>query len=156
MVKPASKSYNSIRRDEIQEVQIHGAKIRVLAGSYEGIEGYKGDHLPLDYYDIHLEKNSSITINTANGASVMLFTLAGEIYVGDELIKEKTAVKLTEGDSVDIESRDENAQILYVKSIALNEDIAWAGPIVMNTNEEIQQAYCDLRNDTFLKEKVDY
>jgi redox-sensitive bicupin YhaK (pirin superfamily) len=154
--KMSKPSYNSIRRDEIEEVQIDGAKIRVLAGSYEGTQGFKGEHLPLDYYDIHLEKDSSITINTDSDASVMLFTLAGEIYVGDELIKEKTAVKLTEGDSIDIKSTDEKAQVLYIKSIALNEEIAWAGPIVMNTNEEIQQAYNDLRNDTFLKEKVNY
>ncbi len=154
--KMSKPSYNSIRRDEIQEVQIDGGKIRVLAGSYQGTEGFKGEHLPLDYYDIHLEKDSSITINTENKASVMLFTLAGEIYVGDDLIKEKTAVKLTDGDSVDIKSRDKTAQVLYIKSIALNEEIAWAGPIVMNTNEEIQQAYTDLRNDTFLKEEVNY
>lgn len=154
--KMSKPSYNSIRRDEIEEVETDGAKIRVLAGSYNGTEGFKGDHLPLDYYDIHLEKNAGITINTEEDASVMLFTLLGEIYVGDELIKEKTAVKLTQGDSVDIKSTDENAQVLYIKSIALNEEIAWAGPIVMNTNDEIQEAYRDLRNDTFLKEKVNY
>lgn len=154
--KMSKPSYNSIKRDEIKEVQIDGAMIRVLAGSYEGTEGYKGDHLPLDYYDIHLEKNSSITINTENEASVMLFTLIGEIYLGDELIKEKTAVKLTEGNSVEIKSTDENAQVLYIKSIALNEEIAWAGPIVMNTEEEIKQAYHDLRNNNFIKEKIDY
>ncbi len=154
--KMSKPSYNSIKRDEIEEVQVDGAKIRVLAGSYEGHEGYKGEHLPLDYYDIHLEKNSSITINTENDASVMLFTLVGDIYVGDDLIKEKTAVKLTDGDSVDIKSTDENAQVLYIKSIALNEEIAWAGPIVMNTKEEIQEAYADLRNDNFVKEKIIY
>lgn len=154
--KMSKPSYNSIKRDEIEEVQVDGAKIRVLAGSYEGHEGYKGEHLPLDYYDIHLEKNSSITINTENDASVMLFTLVGDIYIGDDLIKEKTAVKLTDGDSVDIKSTDENAQVLYIKSIALNEEIAWAGPIVMNTKEEIQEAYADLRNDNFVKEKIIY
>ena len=154
--KMSKPSYKSIKRDDIEEVQIEGAKIRILAGSYEGIEGYKGGYLPLDYYDIHLEKNSRITINTENEASVMLFTLLGDIYVGGELIKEKTAVKLTEGDSIDIKSTDENAQVLYIKSIALNEEIAWAGPIVMNTEEEIQQAYHDLRNDNFIKEKINY
>jgi redox-sensitive bicupin YhaK (pirin superfamily) len=154
--KMSKPSYNSIKKDQIKEVQINGGKIRVLAGSYEGVQGYKGEHLPLDYYDIHLEKDSSITINTENDASVMLFTLAGQVYVGDELIKEKTAAKLTEGDSVHIKTGDEKAQVLFVKSTALNEEIAWAGPIVMNTQEEIQQAYDDLRNDNFIKEKIDY
>lgn len=149
-------SYHKIRRDDIEEVQFDGGMIRVLAGSYQGTQGHKGENLPLDYYDIHLEKNSSIIINTEKEASIMLFTLLGEIYVGDELIKEKTAIKLTEGDSVEIKSTDKNAQVLYIKSLALNEGIAWAGPIVMNTQEEIQQAYQDLRSDNFIKVKIEY
>ena len=154
--KMSKPSYNSIKRDEIKEVNIKGAMIRVIAGSYEGTEGYRGEHLPLDYYDIHLDENASITIDTENDASVMLFTLAGEIYVGDQLIKEKTAVKLTDGNSIEIKSTGEKAQVLFIKSLALNEGIAWAGPIVMNTQDEIQQAYADLRNNNFIKEKIDY
>lgn len=154
--KMSKPSYNSIKRDEIKEVNVKGAMIRVIAGSYEGTEGYKGEHLPLDYYDIHLDENANISIDTENHASVMLFTLAGEIYVGDQLIKEKTAVKLSDGDSVEIKSTGEKAQVLFIKSFALNEGIAWAGPIVMNTQDEIQQAYDDLRNNNFIKEKIDY
>ncbi len=154
--KMSKPSYNSIKKDEIEEVEFDSGKIRVLAGSYEGVEGYKGEHLPLDYYDIHLEKDSKITINTDKEASIMLFTLLGDIYVGDDLIREKTAVKLTEGNSVEIKSTDEDAQILYIKSVTLNEEIAWAGPIVMNTKEEIQEAYHDLKNDNFIKEKINY
>lgn len=154
--KMSKPSYNSIKRDEIKEVNVKGAMIRVIAGSYEGTEGYKGEHLPLDYYDIHLDENANISIDTENHSSVMLFTLAGEIYVGDQLIKEKTAVKLSDGDSVEIKSTGEKAQVLFIKSFALNEGIAWAGPIVMNTQDEIQQAYDDLRNNNFIKEKIDY
>lgn len=154
--KMSKPSYHSIKRDEIEEVDFDGGKIRVLAGSYEGVEGHKGEHLPLDYYDIHLDKNSGITIDTEEKASIMLFTLLGDVYVGDELIKQKTAVKLTEGDSIDIKSIDKKAQVLYMKSIALKEEISWAGPIVMNTKEEIKQAYHDLSTDNFIKEKIDY
>lgn len=154
--KMSKPSYHSIKKDEIEEVKIEGGRIRVLAGSYEETQGYKGDNLPLDYYDIHLEKNAKITIDTDNEASIMLFILIGDIYVGGELIKEKTAVKLSQGDSVDIKSTEENAQVLYIKSIALNEGIAWAGPIVMNTKEELQEASHDLKNDNFIREKINY
>lgn len=154
--KMSKPSYNSIRRDEIEEVDFDGGKIRVLAGAYKETEGYKGEHLPLDYYDIHLDENSSITIDTDENASIMLFTLLGDAYVGDELIKEKTAVKLTEGDRLEIKSTDEKAQVLYIKSIALEEEIAWAGPIVMNTKEELRQASNDLRTGNFIREKIDY
>lgn len=154
--KMSKPSYNSIKRDEIKDIDIDGGKIRLIAGSYKEHEGYKGDHLPLDYYDIHLQENSSIIIDTEEDASIMLFTLNGDAYVGDELIEEKTAVKLTEGDSVEIKSTDKDAQILYIKSIALNEDIEWAGPIVMNTKDEIRKAYSDLQSNNFIKERIDY
>ncbi len=154
--KMSKPSYNSIKRDEIKEIEIDGGMIRLLSGSYKDQEGYKGEHLPLDYYDIHLEKNSSLILETENDASVMIFTLNGDAYIGDELIEEKTAVKLTQGDSVEIKSTDRDSQILYIKSYALNEDIEWAGPIVMNTKDEIRQAYSDLQSDNFVKEKIDY
>lgn len=153
MVKP---TYHSVRRDQIEEIPIEGGKLRLLAGTYKGHEGYKGDYLPLDYYDIHLEKGAEFTIPTAADASTMLFTLLGDIYVGGQHIEEKTAVKLTEGDRVTIKMGDQGGQVLFMGSKALNEPIAWAGPIVMNSDEELQQAFNDLRNNTFIKEQVDY
>lgn len=43
-----------------------------------------------------------------------------------------------------------------MNSRALNEPVAWAGPIVMNTQEELQKAFSELRNNTFIKEKAEY
>ena len=88
--------------------------------------------------------------------SVMVFTLFGDIYINGEHIEEKTAVKLTEGDRLTIKSGEKNAQVLYMNSRALNEPIAWAGPIVMNTQEELQKAFSELRCNTFIKENVEY
>ncbi|MBS4914195.1 MAG: pirin family protein [Veillonella sp.] len=153
MVKP---TYHSVRRDQIEEIPIEGGKLRLLAGTYKDHEGFKGDYLPLDYYDIHLEKGAEITIPTASDASTMLFTLLGDAYVAGQHIEEKTAVKLTEGDSVTIKMGDQDGQVLFMGSKALNEPIAWAGPIVMNTDEELKQAFDDLRNGTFIKDQVDY
>lgn len=154
--KMSKPSYHSIKRDEIKEIEIDGGKLRLLSGSYKGHEGYKSQFLPLDYYDIHLDKDTEFTIEMDNDASVMLFNLSGDVYVDDSLIKEKTAVKLTEGDHVDIKSTDKAAQVLYIKSNALKEPVAWAGPIVMNTQEEIREAFADLRNNTFIKDKMSY
>ncbi|NLD04904.1 MAG: pirin family protein [Synergistaceae bacterium] len=154
--KMSKPSYHSIKRDEIKEIEIDGGKLRLLSGSYEGHEGYKSQFLPLDYYDIHLDKEREFTIKMDKDASVMLFTLLGDVYVGDELVKEKTAVKLTEGDYVDIKSTEKGTQVLYIKSKALNEPVAWAGPIVMNTQEEIREAFADLKTNTFIREKMSY
>ncbi|GAA0060181.1 pirin family protein [Streptococcus canis] len=154
--KMSKPSYNSIKNDEIDEIEIDGGKIRLLAGNYGEYQGYKGDYLPMDYYDIHLNANSEITLTMGEKDSVMIFTLLGNVYINDEHIEEKTAVKLTEGDSLTIKNGEQNAQVLYINSRALNEPVAWAGPIVMNTQEEVQKAFIELRNNTFIKEKVEY
>lgn len=152
--KMSKPSYNSIKNDEIDEIEIDGGKIRLLAGNYGEYQGYKGDLLPMDYYDIHLNANSEITLTMGGKDSVMIFTLLGNVYINDEHIEEKTAVKLTEGDSLTIKNGDQDAQVLYINSRALNEPVAWAGPIVMNTQEELQKAFSELRNNTFIKEKA--
>ena len=154
--KMSKPSYNSIKNDEIDEIEIDGGKIRLLAGNYGEYQGYKGDYLPMDYYDIHLNANSEITLTMGGKDSVMIFTLLGNVYINDEHIEEKTAVKLTEGDSLTIKNGDQDAQVLYINSRALNEPVARAGPIVMNTQEELQKAFSELRNNTFIKEKAEY
>lgn len=154
--KMSKPSYNSIKKEDIKEINIDGGKIRLLAGDYNEFTGYKGKHLPLNYYDIHLDESAEITLNMDENESVMLFTLLGSVYIEDELVEEKTAVKLTEGNSLSIKNRDEKAQVLYISSKALNEPISWAGPIVMNSKEEIKEALDDLNKGRFIKEQLEY
>ncbi|AHM57737.1 pirin domain protein (plasmid) [Peptoclostridium acidaminophilum DSM 3953] len=153
MVPPA---YKSIKNSEIEEIEFENGKLRLLAGAYEGKQGYKSKYLPLDYYDIHLDANASIDINTDSDRSILVFTLSGDAYVGGELIKEKTAAKLTSGDHVVIKAGDESAQILFVSSTRLDEQIYWGGPIVMNTKAELNKAFEDLDRGTFLQKNIAY
>lgn len=154
--KMVSPEYHSIRASEIEEIPIKNGKIRLLAGKYREFTGYMSKYLPLDYYDIHLEPNSDVEIETENDKAVILFTLLGEIYIGNQLIKEKTAVRLTSGDSILIKSVNEYTQVLLVSSDMIEEPISWGGPIVMNTRDELKRAFEDLDNGTFLREKIDY
>lgn len=154
--KMSKPSYHRINFEDIKELDIEGGKLRLLAGQYGEHQGYKGEHLPFNYYDIHLDSGAVFENSTANDESIMLFTLVGDIEVVGEVVKEKTAAKLSDGDSVRIKSLTDGAQVLYISSKKLDEPVAWAGPIVMNTPKEIQQAYIDLRNGDFIKEKIDY
>lgn len=154
--KMSHPSYHRVKNDDIKEINIDGGKLRLLADEYGNEVGYKGEHLPFNYYDIHLDSGKSFEIEMENDESIMLFTLVGEIEVAGEVVSEKTAVKLSEGTSLKITSLTDGAQILYMSSKKLGEPIAWSGPIVMNTPGEIQQAHIDLRNGTFIKERIDY
>ena len=155
--KMTPPAYHSIKNSQIEEIPYDGGKIRVLAGSYKDVEGFKSSHLPLDYYDIHIDRGATISVDTPRDKAIMLFTLIGEIKVGDEKVKEKTAVRLTEGDRVTISNNGkELAQVLFVSSDSLNEPVAWGGPIVMTNQEDLRQAFVDLRQGTFLQDGIDY
>ena len=154
--KMTAPAYQSIKNSEIQEIEIEGGKLRLLAGQYKNKKGFQSKYLPVDYYDIHLCPHASIQIETVPDCSVMVFTLLGGAIVGGELIKEKTAAKLTLGDTVEIKAADKDAQVLFISSKALEEPVAWGGPIVMNTRAELQQAFTDLEKGNFLQKAMSY
>ncbi|MGF0039470.1 pirin family protein [Peptoniphilaceae bacterium SGI.131] len=154
--KMSKPSYSKIKREDIEEINFEGGKLRLLTGNYKDHIGFQGKHLPLNYYDIHLNENSQITIDTNEDDSVMLFTLSGNVYIDEKLVEEKTAVKLTRGNSITIKNTDMKSQVLFMGSNALKEDIVWAGPIVMNTEEEIREAFDDLKRGTFIKDSIDF
>lgn len=153
MVTPA---YHSIKNSEIEEIEFDWGKLRLLAGEFEGKEGYKSKYLPLNYYDIHIKENAQVLLNTDSDRSIMLFTLLGDAYIGGELVKEKTAVKLTLGDYVQIKAADKGTQVLFISSASLSEPVVWGGPIVMNTREELNKAFDDLEKGTFLQNNISY
>lgn len=152
--KMCPQGYHAIKNQDIKEIAIENGMIRLLAGKYENHEGYVSKYLPLDYYDIHL-KNGKLRVETENNKSIMLFTLSGSAKIAGEEVEEKTAVKLSNGDFVELETT-EDSQILFIASNKLDEEVFWGGPIVMNTEEDLYQAFIDLQNDEFLKDKIEY
>lgn len=149
-------AYRSIKKNEIEEIEIEGGTLRLISGQYKDHKGFMPKYLPLDYYHIILDSNTKFTIDMEKEKSVMVFLLVGDAKIAGEVIEEKTAAKLSQGTSLDIESLDEKLQILFLSSDKLDEPISWGGPIVMNTREELKQAFAELKDGTFLKNKVDY
>lgn len=154
--KMSPPEYHSIKKEEIKEIPIDGGILRLIGGQYKEHKGFVGEYLPLDYYHIMLDANTKFTIETDRDKSVMVFLLLGDAKIAGEIISEKTAVKLTDGDLLEIESLKEGAQILFISSDKLEETIAWGGSIVMNTKEELELAFRELKDGSFLKENVDY
>jgi len=154
--KMGPPAYRSIKNSEIEEIQLPSGKLRLLAGEFEGKKGYQSKYLPLDYYDLHLDPNASMVLNTKEECSDLVFTLLGDAYIGGELVEEKTAVRLTPGDTLEIKATEKKTQVLYIRSSFLREPISWGGPIVMNTKEELNKAFDDLNKGTFLQQGIVY
>lgn len=153
----AEPFYHGILNKEIQEFPFEKGKLRLLTGNYKGCSGIQGKYLPLDYYDILLEGGGSIELDVpGDNKSVMVFTLDGDAVVSGTKVPSKTAAKLGDGDTVTIEADNGPLEILFLSSDRLGEPMAWKGPIVMNTKEEIDRAYDDLEKGTFIKQEARY
>lgn len=148
----ATPHYHAVGHDEIEDIPVEGGSVRLLAGTFEGHKGYQSSHLPLDYYDIGLEPGAALTIPVGKDRAVMVFTLLGDVTIGGTRLAEKSAAHLADGDSVTIKAEDKPVHALFMSSKALNEPVAWGGPIVMNTEEELNTAFEELREGTFQKE----
>ncbi len=155
--KMTSPDYHSIKEGDIKEITVEGGRIRLLAGEFENKEGFKSNFLPFDYYDIAINPRSKVVVNCNPEASVMLFTLLGDVKVADDEIEEKTAAKLSNGNSVSIENLSDNeARVLFIASKRLGEEVHWGGPIVMDTREGLNKAFEELRNGNFIKKEIKY
>ncbi|HHX36606.1 MAG TPA: pirin family protein [Clostridiaceae bacterium] len=153
MVAPA---YISIKNDAIPEVSFSGGFLRVLAGSYGDVTGHQAQYQPLDYYDIHLEAESSLIVDTHPDRTVVLFTIEGDARIGGERVAAKTAVLCSPGEQITVGATEAPAQVLFMSAPPLNEPVVWGGPIVMNTRSELQQAFAELEDGTFLQKEMTY
>ncbi|MGI6032497.1 MAG: pirin family protein [Coriobacteriales bacterium] len=152
----AHPAYHSIMPKDIEEIAFEGGKLRLVCGSFQGYTGHQGSYLPLDFYDIHLDRGASLEFDVPEGRSNMVFTLQGPAVVGGEHLNAKTAAKLDGGTDVRIETPDGPAEVLFMSSTALHEPVAWWGPVVMNTEDELDQAWMDMQNGSFVKESASY
>jgi redox-sensitive bicupin YhaK (pirin superfamily) len=93
---------------------------------------------------------------TFSGASQPFGVLTEkETQAGETLVREQTGnrslVVFDTGDEVTVQAGDEGIRFLLVSGKPIEEPVAWYGPIVMNTQSELQQAVSELRNGTFIK-----
>lgn len=151
--KMADPQYFDIGGGMIGEVQKDGAIVRVISGDYEDAKGAKTSYIPATIYDVSLETGKSITIQTKAGENVFTFLIQGDAVVADKRIDEKTAVLFDqEGDTVTVSApEDSPARFIFISGKPLHEPVAWGGPIVMNSREELQNAFEELRHGSFIK-----
>jgi redox-sensitive bicupin YhaK (pirin superfamily) len=149
--KMTAPAYNALGKDEIIDIPVEGGKLRLISGSFREHEGFQGKYVPANFYSIQLDANASLTLDVPNSYSVILFTLRGDALIAGEPVEEKTAVATSEGKTLTVAAADESIELLFLSAPRLNEDIAWGGPIVMNTEEELQKAFSELRQGNFIK-----
>lgn len=151
--KMAQPSYLSITPKEIPVVTSGSATIRVLSGRFGDISGVLPRHIPASIFDILLPRGESLCLPTKPDETVFVFLIEGDAIVNANLVAEKTAVLFGGGDSIECSaSPDRELRLIFFSGKALHEPVAWGGPIVMNTREELDQAFDELREGTFIRD----
>jgi len=159
-------AYGDITQEKVTLVEEENAVARILAGTYKGKSGvFEGKYVKVKYLDIDLAPSSTWTYDeTPNDQTLFIYLLDGNLAVDNNLSQfenKSCAVLFTSSDkdsdiydSVEVRSGNQGARFVLLAAKPLKEPVAWGGPIVMNTNEELDQAFKELDNGTFIKHSV--
>lgn len=156
--KMAPPKYHGVTADKIPLVHEEGAEVRVIAGAYAGTPGaMRTDYVQATFLDVDVRAGAEWSMSTPRDATVYLYTLsgAGRFSERDEPVMYKNAVLFTPGDEVRVRAGSEGVRFVLCMADPLHESVAWGGPIVMNTEQELDEAFRELRNGTFIKDRAD-
>lgn len=154
--KMMAPRYQGIDAAQIPVSEQPGARVRVIAGSVADVKGPVADIvIEPEYFDVELEANASWSHPTESGHTAFTYVFAGAARFGEtgDLVVADPGriVLLDDGDLVRAAAGAAGARFLFVSGKPLREPIAWGGPIVMNTREELDVAWRELDAGTFVK-----
>ncbi len=153
--KMAPPAYGDILAAQVPVVEKDGATVRVIAGHYEGVAGaFHGRYVQPLFVDVTLPAQCTWTLATPPEHTVYtyVFSGAGRMTPAQEKpTGAKTVNLFGPGDAVQVQTSDQAMRFILLSGPPLNEPIAWGGPIVMNTQAELDLAFAELRQGTFIK-----
>lgn len=147
--KMTDPRYQEYSADEIAVDDQDNYAIKVLAGITKNDIKGKINNLDIDpiYWDVSLKPQAQLHESISNKHNAFIYVLEGAIAVGKnktEINKGQLAV-LSFGDTININGKDSKSRFVVIAGIPLNEPVARGGPFVMNTSDEIHQAFNDYR-----------
>lgn len=157
--KMSQPRYQEITADVIPTVENSGMQIRVIAGEFQGVRGPVTEIAaqPL-YLDVTLEPETEFSLPIPKGHFLVSYVFEGEGLFGIDVAGDGdfvTAIQMLvfeDGDRVQVQTGPGSAlRFLLMAGAPFREPIVPYGPFVMNTQEEIQQAFADFRNGTFVQ-----
>jgi len=173
-LKMTAPRYQDVEAKEIPEViDDDGTRVKIITGSFWGktgpVDGIAADPLYLDVF-VPAGRKKQFTVDTYRNTFAYVFEGSGKFsdasapqgvllekeVMGEEVnIRDmsgnRTLVRFDTGDEIEVRAGNHGIRFLLVAGTPIQEPVAWHGPIVMNTREELMQAFNDLRNDRFIR-----
>ena len=150
--------YRDITKEQIPEVIVNdNTRVKIICGEVNGVKGPVQDIVTdPEYLDVSIEPNSQFNRSIDNDHNVFAYVVEGEgIFdpTKDEIVGTEHLVIFKEGDEVLIQTKDKSVRFLLISGKPIGEPVAWRGPIVMNTEEELRIAFNEYSKGTFIKHK---
>ena len=165
--------YREVKSGQIPEVALqNGVKVRIVAGEANGVKGPVRD-IVIDpqYLDVTIPQKSALLYPVKRGHTVFAYVVEGKGYFDDGrdayayeaegagyldlkrecLMGPESLILFGDGDEVFISTEEQPLRFLLVTGKPIGEPVAWYGPIVMNTQEELKIAFEEYQNGTFIK-----
>lgn len=137
-----------------------GAAVHVLAGTVDGVSGpIKTAAAAPEFLDVVVPPQSRFEHEIIAGHTAFAYVTAGSgCFEGERRVRSKTfegsTVLFDDGESAVVVTEDEPVRFLLCSAMPLNEPVAWGGPIVMNTQDELERAFAELREGTFIRDHM--
>ena len=152
--KMTAPGYQGITQAQIPEVALpdNAGQVRIIAGAYEGQQGPAKTFSPMNVWDVRLNAGSTTTFTLPEGHTTAVFVLKGAVGLGGvhTLRPSELAIMQRSGTELVLEAQ-QDTMLLLLNGEPLNEPIVGHGPFVMNTVEEIDQAFNDYQQGRFIK-----
>lgn len=149
--KMSAPKYQAIKSESINHYNLENSAgtVEVIAGEYKGIKGAASTFTPIHMFNAKLNKGDKVNFDFPAKYNTLLLVIEGSITINNEAVStDHLALMANDGETFDIESF-EDAVVLILSGEPIGEPIAAHGPFVMNSREELQQAFHDFNTGKF-------
>jgi redox-sensitive bicupin YhaK (pirin superfamily) len=146
--------YRDVNSSTIPEVRIgDAARVKVICGVVDGVSGpVKDIVIDPEYLDVAIEPGAAFTRDVKDDHMACAYMIDGEAVFDDDkpAAGKETLVLFGEGGGIVSKASRNGARFLFLSGKPIKEPVAWGGPIVMNTEDELRLAFEDYENGTFV------
>ncbi|RIW16338.1 pirin family protein [Algoriphagus lacus] len=149
--KMVTPNYVGLQKEEIPAFELDGGKVKIqqLFGEWNGVKGAFEGTFPITMSTIYLQKGGKFEKKIPAGENIFFYIVRGELSVNGEEIMFRNLVEFTDsGESLAVEALEESILILG-HAAPFNEPMVAQGPFVMNTQQQIYEAYQDYQAGKF-------
>ena len=142
--KMSTPKYQAIENSHIPKIKVDGGVVEVIAGSYQAHQGAASTFTPVNMLNAKLTSGGSAAFSFPSNHNTCILVIEGEVILNDteDVPLDHLALFKNEGESFTIKAT-QNSIVLILSGEPINEPIAAHGPFVMNTREQIMEAFQD-------------